>query len=404
MLLNIQQLKLLKCYYLNLKGIIKQNMKLLVDENIVFAQEAFSHFGNVILVDGRSLTNQNVKDADVLIVRSITKVDVELLQNNNVKFVGTATIGTDHIDLDYLQNRNIKFADANGCNADSVAEYVFTALMKVASGNNIKLKEKTIGVVGIGNIGSRVVKIAESIGMRVLKNDPPLERAGIGEAYVSLEEILKADIITFHVPLSLEGDDKTFHLMNKSNLNLIKDNAIIINTSRGPVIDNAALLEETKKKKFHLLLDVWEDEPLVNIDLLSNTNIATAHIAGYSFEGKVNGTKMIHDALCSYLKIKSTWLPNIPSIDKSELTLPEGKSVEERLYELLSSIYQIEEDDKRLRKVSTHLPGDQAAYFDFLRKTYPVRREFSNFTVLLSERDKHLKPFLESLRFRIKLI
>ena len=379
-------------------------MKLIVDENIAFAHEAFSSFGDVALVDGRALTNRDIRDAEVLIVRSITCVDENLLAGSKIQFVGTATIGKDHIDLDYLQNRNIKFADAKGCNADSVAEYVFTALLKVASENNITLSDKTIGVVGIGNIGSRVARIAESLGMKILKNDPPLERAGIGKDYISLEEILKADIVTFHVPLSFEGMDKTHHLLNESNLNLIKDNAIIINTSRGPVINNAALLEETKKNKFHLVLDVWEDEPLVNTNLLSKTNIATAHIAGYSFEGKVNGTKMIHDALCSHLKIESTWIPNIPSIDKSELTLPVVKSDEERLYKLLSSIYRIEEDDKKLKKVSTHLPGDQAAYFDFLRKTYPVRREFSNFAVLLSESDEHLKLFLESLRFRIKMI
>lgn len=379
-------------------------MKLIVDENIAFAHEAFSSFGDVALVDGRSLTNRDIRDAEVLIVRSITRVDENLLAGSKIQFVGTATIGKDHIDLDYLQNRNIKFADAKGCNADSVAEYVFTALLKVASENNITLSDKTIGVVGIGNIGSRVARIAESLGMKILKNDPPLERAGIGKDYISLEEILKADIVTFHVPLSFEGIDKTHHLLNESNLNLIKANAIIINTSRGPVINNAALLEETKKNKFHLVLDVWEDEPLVNNNLLSKTNIATAHIAGYSFEGKVNGTKMIHDALCSHFKIESTWIPKIPSIDKSELTLPVVKSDEERLYKLLSSIYRIEEDDKRLKKVSTHLPGDQASYFDFLRKTYPVRREFSNFAVLLSESDEHLKLFLESLRFRIKMI
>lgn len=379
-------------------------MKLIVDENITYAHEAFSMFGDVTLVEGRSLTNKDVKDSDALIVRSITRVDEELLAESRVKFVGTATIGTDHIDLDYLQKRNIRFADAKGCNADSVAEYFFTALLKVASENKISLKDKTIGVVGIGNIGSRVVRIAETLGMKVLKNDPPLERAGIGKNYVRLDEILESDIITLHVPLSHGRVDETYHLLNESNLKRIKENAIIINTSRGPVIDNSALLGETNKKKFLLILDVWEEEPCINLDLLSITKVASAHIAGYSFEGKVNGTKMIHNALCDHLKIKPDWIPDLPSLDKTELMLPTGKSDEEKLYRLLSSIYYIERDDSRLREIVNYNPDEQAAYFDKLRKTYPIRREFSNFTVLLSEEDKDLKPFLESLRFRIKML
>ena len=379
-------------------------MKLIVDENIAYAVEAFSQFGNLKLVNGRSISNYDIMGADVLIVRSITRVDEKLLAGSKVQFVGTATIGTDHIDLDYLLERNIKFADAKGCNADSVAEYVFTALLKVASENKITLIDKTIGVVGIGNIGSRVIRIAQSLGMNVLKNDPPLERAGIGKNYVSLDEILKADIITFHVPLNNNGIDKSYHLLNDNNLNRIKEKSIIINTSRGPVIDNKALLEETNKKIFLLVLDVWEEEPLVNLNLLNAAKVGSAHIAGYSFEGKVNGTKMIYNALCNHLKVKPDWMPKLPAIDITELALPEGKSDEEKLHMLFSSIYSIEEDDSRLRKISSYSNKEQGAYFDKLRKTYLIRREFNNFTILLSESDKHLKAFLESLRFKIKLI
>jgi len=266
------------------------------------------------------------------------------------------------------------------------------------------LRDKTIGVVGIGNIGSRVVRIAESFGIRVLKNDPPLERTGVGKNYVTLDEILKADIITFHVPLNNDGIDKSYHLLNDNNLNRIKEKSIIINTSRGPVIDNKALLEETNKKNFILILDVWEEEPLVNLNLLNAAKIGSAHIAGYSFEGKVNGTKIIYNALCHYLKVKPDWMPDLSVIDKTELAFPEGKSDEEKLYKLFSSIYSIEDDDSRLRNILSYSTEEQGAYFDKLRKTYPIRREFSNFTILLSERDKHLKQFLESLRFKIKVI
>ena len=379
-------------------------MKLIIDENIAFATEAFSTLGNVKLLDGRVLKNEDVKDADVLIVRSVTKVDEKLLKNSDVKFVGTATIGTDHIDLDYLQKNKIEFSDAKGCNADSVAEYVFTALLKITSQKNISLKGKTIGVVGVGNIGSRVVRIAESLGLKVLKNDPPLERKRIEKDYVSLDEVLRADIITFHVPMSFEGIDKTFHLLNEENLKRIKEGSIIINSSRGAVIDNSALLEESNKKDLELVLDVWEDEPSINTDLLLKTQIATPHVAGYSFEGKVNGTKMIYDALCRYLKVQPTWQPKFSSIEFNELNLPENSSDEKRLYKLFSSIYNIEKDDEQMRKILDFKPGEQAVYFDLLRKEYPLRREFSNYTIKISDKEIHLNPFLENLRFKVKVV
>ena len=378
-------------------------MNIIVDENIVLAEEAFSSFGNARLVNGRSLTNKEIRDAEILIVRSITKVNEELLKNSNIKFVGTATIGTDHIDLEYLKSRDITFADAKGCNADSVAEYVFAALLKVASEKNISLNGKSIGVIGVGNIGSRIVRLAESLGLIVLKNDPPLERKGIGRNYVGIDDALQADIITFHVPMSYEGIDKTFHLLNENNLKKINSGTVIINTSRGAVIDNIALLSESVKKEFNLILDVWENEPSINSDLLAKTKIATPHIAGYSFEGKVNGTKMIYNSLCKFLNVNSTWKPKLPQIERKDLQLSDGKSSEEKLFKLFSSIYDIENDDARLREISKHKLIEQGGYFDLLRKSYPVRREFSNFTVHISEKERHLKPILENFRFKVKL-
>jgi len=379
-------------------------MNLIIDANIAYAEQAFSHLGNTRLVDGRTLTNKDVKDAEILIVRSITNVNQELLKNSKVKFVGTATIGTDHIDLDYLRNQNITFADAKGCNADSVAEYVFTALLKIVSEKNISLIGKTISVVGVGNIGSRVARIANYFGMKVLKNDPPLERKGIGEYYVSLDEVLRADIITLHVPMLFEGIDKTFHLLNQDNLKRIEEGTIIINTSRGAVIDNAALLNESINKDLELVLDVWENEPSINIELLSKTEVATSHIAGYSFEGKVNGTKMIYNALCKFLETKPTWQPDPPLIQNKEMKLAEGKTDEEKLYKLFSSIYNIDKDDELMRNITSYEPDERAKYFDMLRKKYPVRREFSNYTVQLTKSDYHLKSFLENFRFTVKMI
>jgi len=378
-------------------------MNLLVDENIAFAKEAFSEFGKTTLVDGRSLTNKNAKEADVIIVRSITQVNEELLKNSKVRFVGTATIGTDHIDLEYLKRRDITFADAKGCNADSVAEYVFVALLKVASEKNIFLNGKSISVIGVGNIGSRIVRLAESLGLIVLKNDPPLERKGIGRNYVSLDDALQADIISIHVPMSHEGIDKTFHLLKENNLKKIKSGTVIINTSRGAVIDNIALLSESVKKEFNLILDVWENEPSINSDLLAKTKIATPHIAGYSIEGKVNGTKMIYNSLCKFLNVNYAWEPKLPQIEGKDLQLSNSKSSEEKLFKLFSSIYDIENDDAGLREISNYKLSEQGGYFDLLRKSYPVRREFSNFMVHISYNQQHLKPVLENFRFKVKL-
>ena len=281
-------------------------LKIIIDENIAFAKEAFNQFGEIDLLPGNKITNNRLKDADILIVRSVTKVDEVLLKGTPVKFVGTATIGTDHIDLDYLKKNNITFADAKGCNAYSVAEYVIVSLLHLAVKLNLQLKGKTIGIVGVGNIGSKVAAFADALGMEVLLNDPPLQRQGVKRSFVSLNEILEADIITFHVPLNKEGIDKTFHILDENKFSAIKGNTIIINSSRGAVIDNKALLKAIREKNLKVVLDVWENEPNISIDLLKEVVIGTPHIAGYSWEGKVNGTILIYNALCEYLKTQKT--------------------------------------------------------------------------------------------------
>ncbi len=377
-------------------------MKIVVDENIIFAEEAFSGIGSVHLINGRSITNKILTDTDTLIVRSITRVDKNLLQDTPVKFVGTTTIGKDHIDIDFLLKNKIAFADAKGCNADSVSEYVFTALLKLAVDENISLSEKSIGIVGVGNIGGRIEKLAKTLGMKVLKNDPPKERKGIGSGYVSLDEILKADIISLHVPLIIEGNDKTVHLLNEQNLKKLKAGAIIINTSRGLVSDNIALLNETKRKHFNLILDVWENEPYINIDLLNITRIGTPHIAGYSLEGKVNGTKIIYNSLCKYINKKTEWKPFLKEMENTTRSLGQGETIEEKLYNLFSSIYNIEKDDKKMKDIYRRGADKHKGYFDNLRKEYPVRREFNNYTVMLQQNELNFKPILEAFRFKVK--
>ncbi len=378
-------------------------MIFVVDENIALAEEAFSQFGDVLLIGGRQITNEFLRNADALIVRSITYVDENLLQNTNIKFVGTATIGTDHIDTYYLNKNNIAFADANGCNADSVVEYVFTALLKIAVDNNLTLKNRSIGIIGVGNIGSRVVKYAEALGLKVYKNDLPKQRAGEGSNYVSLEKALQADIITLHVPLNKTGIDKTFHLLDEKKINELKNNTIIINSSRGGVVDNKALLDLIDKKHFKVILDVWEGEPMINTDLLQKIHVGSAHVAGYSLEGKVNGTKMIYDAICKFTNQLNDWEPKLSTVENNIIDMSSAKNLEEKLNLIFKQIYNIAKDDSQMREMIEMDKSLRSAYFDKLRKEYPLRREFTNYTVLIEANDKQLKDILEAFRFDVKV-
>jgi len=377
-------------------------MKLVVDENIALAEEAFGSFGELLLVNGRGIKNEILRDADILIVRSITNVNKELLSDTKVRFVGTATIGTDHIDTEYLSQEGIEFSDAKGCNANSVAEYVIAALMRIAVEENISFKDKSIGVIGVGNVGSRVVMYAEALGLEIIKNDPPKERTNIGSGYSTLEDTIKADIVTLHVPLNLTGIDRTFHLLNENNFNSLKQGAILINTSRGAVIANDALLNVIDKKQFKVVLDVWEGEPQVNTVLLEKVKLGTAHIAGYSLEGKVNGTKMIYDSLRSFTNSITDWIPNLPNIHNTEIEMPSAGTDEEKLNFIFNQVYNIKNDDSLIRKLPTIKKDERKRYFDKLRKKYSIRREFSNYTVKIKNDDRGLIELLSKLGFKIK--
>lgn len=376
-------------------------LRLIVDENIAFADKAFSQFGKVILMPGREINNSALKDTDVLIVRSITNVNEDLLKNTPVKFVGTATIGTDHIDLDYLKSKNIFFADAKGCNAYSVAEYVLASLFNLAVKFDFSLKDKSIGIVGIGNVGSKVAAFAEALGITVMLNDPPLNRKGDKRNFVDLDEILKCDIITLHTPLNLDGIDKTYHLFNIDNLNKLKNNTILINTSRGAVINNLDLLDVILKKKLRVVLDVWENEPDINIELVKNVLIATPHIAGYSYEGKVIGTKIIYESLCEYFWEDKTFKFDLPIPQEPSLIFRNLSKLESGLNDLISSVYSVKDDDNRMREIITFDKDERIRYFDLLRKNYPRRREFNNYTIDSSNLSKSMQNILKKLRFKL---
>ncbi len=374
-------------------------LKLIVDENIAFADKTFGQFGKVNLMPGREITNSSLIDSDVLIVRSITNVYEELLKNSPVKFVGTATIGIDHIDLDYLKQNKIAFADAKGCNAYSVAEYVVASLLNLAVRFEFSFKDKSIGIVGVGNVGSKVAAFTEALGMKVLLNDPPLQRSGDKRNFVELADILNCDIISLHTPLNLDGIDKTFHLLNSDNLKKLKDGAILINTSRGAVINNIDLLTAIEKRNLKVVLDVWENEPDISVELLNKVLIGTPHISGYSYEGKINGTKIIYDSLCEFLGMEKTFSFDLPAPINSKLRFINSENIETAMENFVSNIYTIKNDDIKMREMIMMDVDNRIKNFDLQRKNYPKRREFNNYTIEAIDLSESIKETLRKLRF-----
>jgi erythronate-4-phosphate dehydrogenase len=368
-------------------------MYIVADENIPFAQELFSPFGTLIKLPGRAIEQKDLVDASMLFVRSITKVNKKLLSNTPVKFVGTATIGTDHIDMDFLSESGVAFASAPGCNAQSVAEYVITSILFCQSGLPRPFKELTIGVVGVGNVGSRVSCLCSKLGMRVILYDPPKKRQTNDPAYQELDVLLReSDIITFHVPMIKSGIDCTYHLCNEQILSQVKNGAMIINTSRGGVIDEHAL-SAFRTKIGPLVIDVWEDEPMVRDSTIKIADIATPHIAGYSFDGKVAGSIIMHEAAAHFLGRK----PESSSINMYLQKIKTIETVEAQdLKDILLLAYPINRDDDVFRKIMNYTGAERASYFDSLRKNYPERLEFRHFKIL---GPTNLQKDLKALQF-----
>lgn len=379
-------------------------MKIIADENIPFVKDVFSVFGEVVLSSGRNINRGMLKDADALLVRSITKVNEELLADTAVKFAATATIGIDHIDTEYLSKAGICFASAPGSNADSVAEYVVTAVSIVADKYCFDLNGKKIGIIGAGNVGSRVEKRSKVLGMIPLLNDPPKKRETNDDKYLPLDQVLsEADIVTVHVPLNKEGMDKTYHLVDSEFIKMMKNEAVLINTSRGKVHDEN-VVKLMRDKLRGLVLDVWENEPEIDIDSLNVTDIATPHIAGYSFDGKVNGTFMILDAFTSFFSLdnKIDKKPYLKS--DSILTTINLTDSSNAVFDAVTKAYALIKDDENMRNI-INVPADERKnYFDKLRKNYPVRREFKNFTAICNaDIQGDIKAKLEGLGFKVKL-
>ncbi len=358
-------------------------MKILVDENMPYARELFSRLGEVTAVPGRPIPLNELNDADALMVRSVTKVNQELLAGTPVRFVGTATAGTDHVDEKALAAANIGFSAAPGCNAIAVVEYVFSSLLLLAERDGFALSDRCVGIVGVGNVGSRLQARLEALGIRTLLCDPPRADKGDAGDWCSLETIVEqADIVTFHTPLYKEGQYKTLHLADEALIRRLKPGTILINACRGAVVDNSALLKcLTEGQELSTVLDVWENEPMLSQELLAQVDIGTPHIAGYTLEGKARGTTQVFEAYSQFIGQPQTVALSslLPAPEFGRITF--HGALDQATFKRLSHlVYDVRRDDAPLRKVAG-IPGE----FDKLRKYYQERREWSSLTVVCDD-------------------
>ena len=310
---------------------------------------------------GREIRSESLKDFDALIVRSRTRVDEKLLRDANIKFVGSTVAGLDHIDKNYLEDNAITLSSAQGCNANAVSEYVISAIANLSKDYGFKLSNKTLGIIGVGNVGRRLEVKAKQLGMKTLLNDPPREALEGSDNFTSLESALSADIVTFHTPLTYSGLHPTYKLLDSHNFKHINNDAIVINAARGGII-NETVWEKTQTKAN--IIDCWENEPNINLNLQKSAYWATPHIAGHSIDAKFMGSFMIYKDLCKYIKK--------PLNDNIEhLINPELKIIRENnLHETLNSIYSFHADDKAIQDISN---------FENYRRNYPERYEWRHF-------------------------
>ena len=375
---------------------------LIIDDAIPYAQEIFSHLGNVITVPGKEVNAQTVQHADALIVRSRTQVNQALLENSAVQFVGSTVVGLDHIDQAYLQQHNIPFYSAQGCNANSVAEFIITALFDLAEHFQFELTEKTLGIVGVGHVGRLVHQKASALGIHCLLNDPPRARTekGGGEnsqnKFVSLDTCLTADIITFHTPLTTCGEDATLDLLSAERLKKIQPQQILINAARGGIINEQAWQQTQTLAN---VIDCWESEPNISESLYQTAYLATPHIAGHSLEAKVAGSEMVYHALCKAWEVppKNDWKKFLPPPPKP-VHLTEQATLQQTLQQLFTQTHNIHQDDQAIR--ANNLKAVHQKY-EHYRRNYPIYREWHCHTINTNH-NQTLNKLLQKLNFKIK--
>jgi len=372
-------------------------MKIIIDDKIPYIRGAFEGVAEVVYLPGSKTTPEVAKDADAIVTRTRTICNEKLLTGSSVKFIATATIGFDHIDTDYCEANGIQWTNAPGCNSKSVEQYIASAIMVLAKKNGWNLSEKTIGVVGVGNVGSKVARICEIFGMKVLRNDPPRERVEGSEQFVSIQQVMEeADIITLHVPLNMKGEDATFHLGNESFLSALKKKPVLINSCRGEVIETKAIKDALESGQLSgFVCDCWENEPDIDLELLALTDIATPHIAGYSKDGKATGTLMSVQAISDFFGLGlNEWSPSgvEPPLNPVFGIDGAGLTEQEILSKAILHTYDIRNDDRDFRA--------DIALFEQLRGDYPTRREFPAFTIIAKNVEEKTLNKLKQIGFK----
>ena len=375
-------------------------MKIVVDDKIPFIRGVLEPYAEVIYLPGAVFAHGNILDADALIIRTRTKCNEALLKGSSVRFIATATIGYDHIDTQWCEANGIAWTNAPGCNSGSVHQYLASVLATLSVHFGFKFNNTTLGVIGVGNVGSKVARLGKTLGMNVLMNDPPrAEKEGFAQ-FVPLDEVLNmSDIITLHVPLKCSGSHQTYHLFDQDTFRYLRRRTVLINSSRGEVVDNVALKTTLKSRNIGAaVLDVWENEPEIDPELLPLLDIVTPHIAGYSADGKANGTAMSVQALSRFFGLPLTnWYPSVVSAPTQPLTFEidcRGKNLQQCLCEAIWHTYAVNDDDGILR-ISPET-------FEKQRGEYPVRREFEAFTVIVKNEIPEIEKRLQALGFSIR--
>lgn len=373
-------------------------VRILADDKIPFLKGVLEPFAEVTYLPGNQINRTNIMGSDALLVRTRTRCNSELLAGTPVKYIGTATIGFDHIDTAFCEENNIKWISAPGCNSSSVQQYIAAALLRISAESGLSLKGRTIGIVGVGNVGSKVQNLANVLGMNILLNDPPRERREGKNNFIGLDQLLiESDIITLHVPLNMDGEDRTFHMFNNEVFSKVKRRCWLINSSRGEVVETEALKNALSGERIEgAVIDVWEREPEIDIPLMHMAFLATPHIAGYSADGKANGTAMIVKNLCESFNIPLTsWYPSeVPGTHDPVLEIDcAGKTSEEIVRKAVNHTYNIVEDDVRLRF--------DPSRFEKERENYPVRREFSYYSINLKDGNEEAEKLLRDLGFKV---
>ena len=353
-------------------------MKIIADPNIAALDDTFGHHGELDFIDGRDICRSDLSEAEVLLVRSVTRVDEDLLAGTNVRFVGSATIGIDHLDTAWLDANGIAWANAPGCNADAAAQYTLAMMWLACNRLGKDFTQQCVGVIGRGNVGRRLEHLLKVLDIPVSCCDPPLQEMG-EQHLVSMDEVCDNTIISLHVPLTADGKYPTKNLIDEHRLAQLHPKTLMVNASRGGVIEGRGLLRHLQSGHINAALDVWPDEPYISPELMDLVSVATPHVAGYSREGKLAGSLMIYAAFCDAFGF--TFIDEAPIIKARALRIPSTIPVREILRQSVLSSSQLERDDEALRNLSPVQAGDKRLHIDKLRSAYPERHEFKSYTI-----------------------